>query len=56
MKFNFTVALLLSGTEAVSFIVQNESFYDNSAIMNDLSQTEQNYLMTGEKSLDSSML
>ena len=55
MKFNFTLALFLSGTQAVSFIVQNESFY-NDAIMNDLAQTEQNYLSTGEKPTESSML
>ena len=35
MKFNFTLALFLSGTQAVKFIVGNESFY-NDAIMNDL--------------------
>ena len=57
MKFNFTLALFLSGTQAVSFIVKNESFYyDNSAIMNDLSLTEESFLMTGEKPIESSMV
>ena len=40
MKFNFAIALFLSGTTAIKFIPQADEILDNSAIMDDLKIAE----------------